>query len=251
MSRLEKHFLQVSALPNVTSGNTALLVVDLINSYVGPSAIADMNNFQKLDVESAIVTTAHLSEGLRPSGMHQVWIADHSIATDTKQLSAMRREDVLRHLHPDLTPCAEDAVLLKGTQTSFSNNSWIVGSGGSDKGLESHLRERGIENVIITGTAISQCVLQTGMSARTAGFKTYCVNQAVCGGFSEPRRRYEAIDNLVNAGITVIDADHVMSAFSIKSDALERRVESLKETYLPPRKPGFVDRIFASAGIWL
>jgi ureidoacrylate peracid hydrolase len=161
---------------------TALVVVDMQNYFMAPGAQCETPKARDI-----VPNVNRLAEAVRGRGGHVVWIQtaatpesrrSWSVLHDTMMSTA--RRDVRWtevdpsgegfKLWPELDVRDEDACIVK---TRFS--AFIQGA----SPLERHLRERGIDTVLIAGTATNVCCESTARDAMMLNFKTAMISDAL------------------------------------------------------------------------
>jgi nicotinamidase/pyrazinamidase len=190
--------------------STALVVVDMQNDFADPNGslyvdggdrIVDDVNAQIRAARAAGATivqtqdwhppeTPHFQSGGGTWPVHCVrgtWGAD---------------------LHPRLDREA-DLILRKGTggEDGYSAFTVIEPNDGARRptGLAGYLRDRGIERVVVVGLAADVCVKATALDGEHEGFATFVVWPATRAVEIRPGDGARAADELVEAGVRVID----------------------------------------------
>lgn len=164
----------------INPAKTALVVIDMQNHFVAPGFMAETPVAR--DITPNI---NRLADEVRKMGGHVVWI--QNITTGTRESWSNYHEYLLtpdrmakryasmeigaegHKLWPLLDVRAEDAKINKGRYSAF-----IQGS--SD--LEPHLRARGIDTLLIAGTATQVCCEATARDGCMLNFKTLMIDDA-------------------------------------------------------------------------
>jgi nicotinamidase/pyrazinamidase len=111
-------------------------------------------------------------------------------------------------LHPSLHRPLDAAVLRKGVDGEDGYSAFSVRDPGTGEveatGLESLLRDAGIERVLIAGLATDYCVKETVLDARRLGFTTVVLLDAVRAVDLEPGDGDRAIERMREAGAEVV-----------------------------------------------
>ncbi len=82
-------------------------------------------------------------------------------------------------LHKDLKLPSAQLIIRKGYHKDMdSYSAFTEADAKTSTGLSGYLKQRGIKTVYVTGLATDFCVAWTAMDARTAGFKTYVIEDA-------------------------------------------------------------------------
>ena len=158
--------------------HTALLVIDMQNFFVKPGHQGEVPLAREI-----VPNINRLAADLRRRGGHVVWVRNGT--ADTRESwsnyhdflqtpeRARRRYDAMEigadgyeywHLN-DIRP--EDAQVTKKRYSAFIH-------GSSD--IERHLRERGIDTLLITGTATNVCCESSARDAMMLNFKVVMVS---------------------------------------------------------------------------
>lgn len=162
------------AYESLDPSRTALLVVDLVPFFFEANATC-----------SAITPNVRLlADALRDAGGAVAWIVPGDPGPTTwareflgEEVAEMFRGSggsgpIASRLGPGLEACDGD-LLVEKTATS------ALFPGSSP--LHDRLRERGIENVVVTGTLTEVCVAGTARDAATLGYRTILVADATAG----------------------------------------------------------------------
>jgi ureidoacrylate peracid hydrolase len=169
------------ALPSISPSRTALIVIDMQNGFLMKGVAHTM-----IPDGAAIVPNVNrIATSLRDGGGTIVWIKNtvspetmaawpsysRLAAPERQQIRAesMRRGSIGHALWADLDVRAADLVLEKIRFSAF-----IAGS--SD--IEPHLRDRGVDTVIVTGAATNVCCESTARDAMMRNFNTIMVSDA-------------------------------------------------------------------------
>jgi ureidoacrylate peracid hydrolase len=177
MARMKVRIGKLHPFDAVDPGKTALVVIDMQNYFVKPGHQSEVPAAREI-----VPNINRLAAELRRRGGHVVWVRNGT--TDTRQSwsnyhdylqtpeRAQRRLDAMEvgadgydywHLN-DIHP--EDAQITKKRYSAF-----IQGS--SD--IESHLRGRGVDTLLITGTATNVCCESSARDAMMLNFKVIMV----------------------------------------------------------------------------
>ncbi len=160
---------------------TALVVVDMQNYFVAPGFMAETPMAREITPD-----VNRLAEGARRAGGHVVWIQNVTSGTrdawstyheflQTPDRAAKRYASMAdgadgHALWPALDVKAEDTRMNKKRYSAF-----IQGS----SALETHLRGRGIDTVLIAGVATQVCCESTARDACMLNFKTLMIHDAL------------------------------------------------------------------------
>ena len=159
---------------------TALVVVDMQNYFVKPGYQGEVAMAREI-----VPNINKLAAALRARGGHVVWIKNST--NDTRQSwshlhealmtpeRANRRYETMDEAHEGhavwsaLTIEPGDIEMVKNRYSAF-----IQGS----SGIKAHLRARGIDTLLIAGTATNVCCESTARDAMMLNFKTTMVSDA-------------------------------------------------------------------------
>jgi ureidoacrylate peracid hydrolase len=210
---------------NVNPAKTALLVIDLQNAFmmegVAPSPVPMAREI--------VPNVNRLAEAVRKTGGKVVWIK-HTIDPDTAdewsvfhddlsvpefkeaRHSSMRQGTVGHDLWAELVVEPGDLTINK---TRFS--AFIQGS--SD--LETLLRQRAIDSVIVTGTITGTCCESTARDAMMRNFKVIMVSDA-CAARSDEEHNAALIAVYTKFG-DLMSTDQLIGCLRRNATILESR----------------------------
>ncbi|MEX0743913.1 MAG: isochorismatase family protein [Actinomycetota bacterium] len=187
----------------------ALLVVDVQNDFADPGGSLFVRGGEEiLPVVNREVQTA------LAAGSTVVFTQDwHPERTPHFQTDGgiwpvhCVRETWGAEFHPALHRPPEAAVLRKGVDGEDGYSGFSVRDPGTGEveatGLESLLRDGGIERVLVAGLATDYCVKETVLDARRLGFKTVVLLGAVRAVDLQPGDGDRAIDRMREAGAEI------------------------------------------------
>jgi ureidoacrylate peracid hydrolase len=161
----------------IDAQRTALLVLNMQNAWVGPGApfsrepldglLARINAFAQV-VRGGGGQVAWIRTTVGTPGTPAYWHAyyDNFVAPELRvhAVAALTPGSALHGLHPDADVQAPDWVLDKHRFSAFA---------GSTSELDRSLRELGVENVIVVGTATNVCCESTIRDAQARDFRTF------------------------------------------------------------------------------
>src|SRR5687768_7401389 len=164
---------------------TALLVVDVQNDFGHPDGSLYVGRGEEV-VEVANREIARARAG----GAHIAYTQDwHPPATPHFEKDGgiwpvhCVRDTWGAELHPALHRPPDAPVLRKGVDGEDGYSGFSVRDPGTGEveatGLESLLRDGGIERVLVAGLATDYCVKETVLDARRLGFKTVVLRDAI------------------------------------------------------------------------
>ena len=212
---------RVHLFESIDPAKTALVVVDMQNTFVEPGAPAEVPVAR--DVVPAI---NKLADELRKRGVRVIWVNHQNagapgatdwegffthIVGDPKKVDAML-ENMSEGGHgtllwKDLDVDNGDLRVTKNRYSAFT-------SGASR--LERVLRSLGIENLILAGTKTNVCVESTGRDAMALDFKVVMVSDA-CAAPSD-REHLATLETFLQQFGDVMTKDEVLEIVGRKSN---------------------------------
>jgi nicotinamidase/pyrazinamidase len=187
--------------------NTALVVVDVQNDFADPSGslyvsggeevvpVVNREIEQALDAGALVVYTQDWHPGSTPhfqkdGGIWPVHCVQGTWGAD---------------FHPDLKVAGE--IVRKGTGGEDGYSGFTVRdplSGEAEgTGLESILRARGIERVVVLGLATDYCVKETALDGAAKGFDTVVLLEGIRAVDLRPGDGDRALDEVKRAGVDI------------------------------------------------
>jgi nicotinamidase-related amidase len=153
---------------------TALLVVDMQNYSALPRRVLDTN--------------LALIEAFRAHELPVIFLRVGSLLPDARDQHARRRESWIRQpgdaepprvprgspgfeVCPELAPRPTELVIDKNATSAFTASA-----------LDLYLRNLGVQNLVVTGTATNHCVDNTARDAADRGFNVILVDDACADG---------------------------------------------------------------------
>lgn len=162
---------------------TALLVVDMQKAWLAEGA-----PFETPAARALIPTINRLAAALRRRGGCVFWVQhttgapgaddywalyfDHFVSEEKRgaAIAALTADSPLHALHPDLDVRGEDVTIRKFRFSLFARN---------PNDPERMLRERGVDTVIVAGTATNMCCESTARDAMMRDFRVFMPHDAV------------------------------------------------------------------------
>jgi ureidoacrylate peracid hydrolase len=160
---------------------TALLVIDMQNYFMKPGYLGEVPMARQI-----VPNVNRLAAALRARGAHVVWVKNAT--NDTREswsvmhdclmtpqnrdlrYATMDRAHEGHALWPELDVCATDGQIVKKRFSAFID-------GSSD--IVPHLRQRGIDTLLIGGTATNICCESSARDAMMLNFKVTMVSDAL------------------------------------------------------------------------
>lgn len=168
----------------INPARTALLALNMQNAW-----LADDAAFDKAGRARAILPQVNrLANALRQRGGSVIWLQhttnppghsgywsgyfDHFVRAELRgaAAAALAPGQTLHALHPDTARDPADLVLPKHRFSAFLRN---------PHDLEALLRQRGVDTVIVAGTATNVCCESTAREAMMRDFRTFMPHDAV------------------------------------------------------------------------
>src|SRR6516162_7866734 len=181
LDRMTRRMGKLHPFDTMAPRKTGLLVIDMQNYFVKPGHQGEIPAAREI-----VPNINRLAAGLRRRGGHVVWIRNGT--RDTRESWSTLHENMMTtdrverrladmdidgegyaywHLN-DISP--EDAQITKTRYSAF-----IQGA----SSLEQHLRDRGIDTLLITGTATNVCCESSARDAMMLNFKVVMVSDAL------------------------------------------------------------------------
>ena len=212
---------RVHLFESIDPEKTALVVVDMQNTFVEPGAPAEV------PVSREVVPAINeLVDALRKRGVRVIWV-NHS---NTGDPGATDWEGFFTHIVGDpkkveamldnMMPGGHGTKLWKDLEVGDSDlrvtkNRYSAFTTGASR-LERILRSLGIENLILAGTKTNVCVESTGRDAMALDFKVVLVSDA-CAASSD-REHLGTLETFVQQFGDVMTKDEVLEIVGRKSN---------------------------------
>lgn len=111
--------------------------------------------------------------------------------------------------HPELDLPDETVEIKKGTDPDAEAYSGFLGADAGGRPLAEVLRGEGVERVFVGGLATDYCVKETTLDALDEGFEAFLLRDATRGVDVEEGDVEAAVDEMLEAGATVVRTDDV------------------------------------------
>jgi biuret amidohydrolase len=192
--------------------DTALLVIDIQNTYLAPKATAaEQARWQPfMDRMNTLVipNTRTLLSEFRKRGMETVFARIACLKHDGRDRSLSQKKPGWNYLLlpkdredaqivPDLAPADDEIVVLKTTDSALTGTN-----------LRLLLHNMGIRNVVVAGIFTDQCVSSTVRSLADESFNVIVVEDCCAAGTDELHDRELEIINMIYC--------HVMSLEEVR-----------------------------------
>ena len=150
----------------VPVGETAVLVVDMVNDYLDPAGAMPLP-----DTDDVIAATAALVKGAQAAGTLVAWVRPgHREAADglfRKRIVHAVGESWGAQFHPALSMGPGEQVFRKRRYSAFFQTD-----------LDCYLREHAVRRVVVCGVALNICVRSTVHDAFFLGYDVWVANDA-------------------------------------------------------------------------
>ena len=179
------------------AGRTALLIVDMVNTFAFPRGAA-----LRRAAETMAPRLGRLKARLKARGVRCVYANDNFLdwSADFPALVHRARQSRGRHVLAPVTPDADDAHILKPRHSAFHQTA-----------LACLLEEADVQRVLVTGVSTEACVLTTALDARIRHFDVAVI--ADCVASSSEARRRDTLAVLRHVEIPVPGASRVLAQF--------------------------------------
>jgi ureidoacrylate peracid hydrolase len=150
----------------VPAGETAVLVVDMVNDYLDPAGAMPLH-----DTDDVIAATAALVKNAQAAGALVAWVRPgHREAADglfRKRIVHAVGESWGAQFHPALSMAPGEQVFRKRRYSAFFQTD-----------LDGYLREHGVRRVVVCGVALNICVRSTVHDAFFLGYDVWVAEDA-------------------------------------------------------------------------
>jgi ureidoacrylate peracid hydrolase len=199
---------------SMPADRAALVVIDMQNYFMAPSSQGEAATARNI-----VPSINRLAAAVRERGGSVFWVQTTTANTRSawsvrhELLLPERAEVRLRAMEPDadgfklwpaLEVLPEDERVIKTLYSVFVH-------GSSD--LESRLRKRGVEHVLIAGTYTNVCCQASAQDAMMLNFRTIMVSDCNAGSSSEAHAA--ALNNFFEFFGDVLTVDEVIERFQI------------------------------------
>ena len=189
--------------------DTALLVIDIQNTYLTPKATAaEQARWQPfMDRMNTLVipNTRTLLSEFRKRGMETVFARIACLKHDGRDRSLSQKKPGWNYLLlpkdredaqivPDLAPAADEIVVLKTTDSALTGTN-----------LRLLLHNMGIRNVVVAGIFTDQCVSSTVRSLADESFNVIVVEDCCAAGTDELHDRELEIINMIYCHVVSLE----------------------------------------------
>lgn len=199
---------KLHAFDTIDPSRTALLVIDLQNGFLAPGQSAEIGPAREI-----VPNVNRLANALRDTGGSVVWLR-HTITPESEKkwplwLSSFGAGEWSERTRQAFAPGSHGHELYQGLIVEpddlvidkFCFSAFIHGSSNLDKTL----RGRGIDTVLITGTATNVCCESTARDAMMMNYKVHFVSDATACRTDEEHNATLAILTVMFADVRSTD----------------------------------------------
>ena len=188
---------------------TALLVVDIQNTYLEPKADAQDNArwapfFERMR-DIVIPNTAKLIDTCRSNGVETMFARIGCLKNDGRDRSLSQKKPGFNYLLlpkdredsqvvPELAPQGDEIVIIKTTDSALTGTN-----------LRLILHNMGIKNVIVAGIFTDQCISSTVRSLADESFNVVVVEDCCAAATQELHIRELEIINMIYCHVVQLD----------------------------------------------
>jgi len=196
--------------------NTALLMIDIQNDFCPGGALAVNEGDKVVDVVNdmqADYPVLVLTQDWHPQN-HSSFAANHPGKEPFTMVKMPYGDQVLwpthcvqgsegAQFHKNLKTDSADMIIRKGFRPQIdSYSAFFENDQKTPTGLAGYLKERGVENVVLTGLATDFCVNFSALDAIKCGFRATLVENA-CRAIDMDGSLASAIKAMKNAGVEI------------------------------------------------
>jgi nicotinamidase/pyrazinamidase len=178
-----------------------LLIVDVQNDFCPEGALAIKDGNKVVPVINRIIDMFDLVLASKD------WHPEKTIHFDKWSVHCVRNTNGAE-FHPDLNVDKIDQILRKGTGNQDDGYSAFEAS---NINLEQLLKDKGINELYITGLATDYCVKATAIEASEKGFNTYVITDAIKAVNAQPEDNTRALKEMKKAGCNLITSKEIFS----------------------------------------
>ena len=185
----------------VISKMRALLIVDVQNDFCPGGALAVDDGDKVVPVINQIMDQFDLVLASKD------WHPEDTIHFENWPVHCVRNTKGA-DLHHDLKGDKIDQILLKGTG---NRNDGYSAFEATNIYLEKFLKEKGINELYITGLATDYCVKKSAIEASRKGFNTYVITDAIKAVNAQPGDNARALKEMKKAGCELMNSKECVS----------------------------------------
>ncbi len=197
---VQNDFIPGGALP-VEKGDEIVSVINQLIREKFDLVVASKDWHPKGHSSFASCHGKKVGECITLDGLEQVMWPDHCIQSShgAELVDSLDTEGV-------------DVIVYKGTDPSIDSYSAFFDNGHrKSSGLDQILKDHHVEELYVVGLATDYCVKFSVLDAIDLGFKTYLIEDACRGVNIQPNDSKDAIEEMANAGATIVLACDLVS----------------------------------------
>lgn len=180
----------------------ALLIVDVQNDFCPGGALPVAEGDRVVPVINRLMTAFDLVVASKD------WHPQRTVHFDTWPVHCVHNTPGAA-FHPGLDSARIQQVFLKGTGDRDDGYSAYEATNAD---LAQFLRDRGVEEVFVTGLATDYCVQASALDSVRNGFTTYVVTDAVAAVNVKPDDGERALSAMTEAGVRLVSSEQILSA---------------------------------------
>ncbi len=194
-------------IAELNAANTALMIVDMQIDFCAEGGLMDSHGLDLTYVRSVIEPIRHVLAAVRKIGMHVIHtrVGNAPDLSDLVPVKQARHDAFGRLGRGSRKPASSERFLIRGKpswniipELTPGSGELIIDKPGYDAfyttDLETHLKDQGIENLIMTGVATDCCVISTLRAAADRGYD--CLLLADCCACLRPEPHDRTIEIL-------------------------------------------------------
>jgi len=203
----------------------ALIVVDVQHDFLPGGALPVPEGDQIIPIVNALIpkfTYVVATQDWHPAD-HGSFAANHPHQSPGNVIDLNGLSQVLWPIHcvqgtkgakfaAELNQEGLHAIFPKGTEQGIDSYSGFYDNGRrKSTGLSQHLKEKGVDSVVIVGLAADYCVKYTALDARKEGFRTLLVTDATRGVNLQPEDTERAFQEMQAAGVELVSSETLLA----------------------------------------
>ena len=177
----------------------ALLIVDVQNDFCPGGALAVPNGDKVVPVINQLMDRFPLVLASKD------WHPPESVHFEKWPVHCVR-DTQGAEFHPGLAATGIDAILLKGTENTDDGYSAFEAQ---NQDLAQLLKDKGVDELYITGLATDYCVKASALDAVNSGLDTTVITDAIAGVELEDGDSEKALEEMSEAGVRLMKLEEV------------------------------------------
>ncbi|NPA43741.1 MAG: nicotinamidase [Chlorobi bacterium] len=179
--------------------NAALFIVDVQNDFLPGGALAVPRGDEVIEPVNRLISSFDTVLASKD------WHPPRTLHFDQWPVHCVRGTEGAA-FPPGLNISRIQKIFLKGTGYADDGYSAFEAT---NEDLESYLRIRGIDRLVVTGLATDYCVKATAIAAARKGFEVYVVKEAVRAVNLQPDDEQKAFEEMQAAGVRIISENQI------------------------------------------